>query len=83
MPNPPYSGGAVLIRENQDGFVVEVFHWDDVPDGSPLPKGVAALRESLFAGTPSFFTQRTPATRTALKNAFGVYVDNKYPDSPA
>lgn len=82
MPNPPYSGSAILIRENQDGFVVEVYHWDDVPSGTPLPKGVVGLRESMYSANPDFFTHRSGlATRSALKTAFSAYVDAKFPDT--
>ena len=83
MPNPPYSGGIVIIKENQDGLDARVYHWDEVVAGTPIPKGVAGLDHAMFNNGVDFHAERMCATRTALKTAFSSYIDAKYPDSPA
>lgn len=85
MPNPPYSGGVIIIKENQDGLDVRVTHWDDVPAGTPIPPSHAGLEHTMFMAqpAPSVTIERMPATRSALKTAFAQYVDTKFPDTPA
>jgi len=81
MPNPPYSGGIIIIKENQDGINARVFHWDEVSNGTPIPKGVAGLENLMFNAGVDFVAERMCTTRAALKTAFGQYVDAKFPDT--
>lgn len=90
MPNPPYSGGVVVIEENSDGFNVRVYHWSELltEDGTgygEVPPAPSGLKQALARSSPNpdFVKFRNAASRTALKTAFGQYVDAKFPDSPA
>ena len=82
MPNPPYSGGVIILKENQDGINVRVYHWDDVTPGTPIPKGLGGFEQLMFNSGIDFHAERQPATRAALKTAFSAYVDAKFPDTP-
>lgn len=89
MPNPPYSGGVLVITENQDGFTVKVVHWDEVIQddgtGHDIPPAPAGLIQALLRSVPNptFYRGRNCATRTTLKAALAQYVDAKFPDSAA
>lgn len=83
MANPPYSGGIIILKENQDGIDARVFHWDEVLQGTPIPKGVVGLENSMFNAGVDFVAERMVTTRTALKTAFAQYIDAKFPDTPA
>lgn len=83
MPNPPYSGGVIILKENQDGINARVYHFDEVAAGTPIPKGVAGLENMMVAAGVDFHAERMTATRSALKTAFGQYIDAKFPDTPA
>ena len=83
MANPPYSGGVIVLVENQDGIEAKVFHWDEVLSGTPIPPLPPGLHHSLFQANPTFTAERMAATRTALKTGIGNYIDQKFPDTAA
>lgn len=84
MPNPPYSGSVLIIRENQDGFLCEIFHWDDVPDGTSIPPR-GSITNMLVPrpgddNGPTFHRVRSAANKAALISAFTQYL-TKFPDT--
>lgn len=86
MPNPPYSASVLIIKENQDGFAVEIFHWDDLSEGDPVPpRGniIPALTAGTFgqAGGLAFHKLRNATTRADLISKFTAYVNAKFPDT--
>ena len=85
MATSPFSGSVLVLRENQDGIHVEVFHWDNVPDGTSIPpRGpIAALLMPLAEPAVGFHAQRMAATRTDLIAKFTAYVNAKFPDTTA
>ena len=86
MPNPPYSASVLIIKENQDGFAIEIFHWDDLTENANIPPR-GDITHILAASTPSqsdaltFRKLRYATSRADLKNKFGLYVDAKFPDT--
>lgn len=84
MPNPPYSAAVLIIEENQDGFAVEIFHWDDLPENIHVPPG-GAIRTILFGRSTdnvlTFHKERNASTRADLIAKFTAYVNAKFPDT--
>jgi hypothetical protein len=89
MPNPPYSGFVLIVRENQDGGNAKCYIFNEVAEGSPVPKGVNGLEGALFSGLDTAkvpkdaFVERNFSSRTALKNGLGVIIDVVFPDTTA
>jgi hypothetical protein len=85
MPNPPYSASVIVLYENQDGIHTTIYHWNDVPEGTPIPKGIIGAHTSMFNAGVDVFKQRMFANRTALINGLGSFVNSGqgYPDTPA
>lgn len=83
MPPPPHSGSTIVLMENADGISARVWHWTNVPDGMPLPKGVSGFESLVFNAGFDVYAHRTVATRTALKTAFAQFIDANFPDTPA
>lgn len=87
MPNPPYSGTVIIIKENQDGLNVKCWNYAEIPDGTPMPKGPAALESALFTAMDTSkgdtHIHRMFSTRTATKTGFGQLIDAKFPDTGA
>ena len=86
MANPPYSGSVIILRENADGFTIDLFHWPDIPEGTPIPpRGniIAALTARADADGIIFnHEQRTAATRANLIAKFTGFVNSRFPDTP-
>ena len=87
MPNPPYSASVLIIKENQDGFNVEIFHWGDMTENANVPpKG--AIHHILTAGKEgqpdalTFRKVRNATTRADLIAKFTAYVNTQFPDTP-
>ena len=83
MAVAPFSGSTIILQETADGISAKVYHWRDVPDGMPIPKGVAGFESLLFGAGFDVFQHRTVATRTALIQAFTAFVNSNYTDTPA
>lgn len=86
MPNPPYSGSVIILRENADGFAIDMFHWADLPEGTPIPpRGniiQALTAKAAVDGVTLNHEQRTAATRANLITKFTNFVNAKFPDTP-
>ena len=84
MPNPPYSASIIMLRENADGFSIDLFHWADMPEGTPVPPGgnIVQFLTKKVPDVPLNHEQRTAATRTSLIQKFTSFVNSKFPDTP-
>ena len=89
MPNPPYSGFVLIVRENQDGGNAKCYIFNEVAEGSPIPRGVAGFETMLYSGLDTAkvpkdaFVERNFSSRTGLKNGLGVIIDVVLPDTAA
>ena len=87
MAVAPFSGSVIILRENQDGIHVEVYHWDNLPDGTVVPPR-GPITATLAADKPdnlkySFHAERMATTRTDLIAKFTAYINAKFPDTTA
>lgn len=89
MPNPPYSGSVIVIHENQDGLVIDLFHWADVPEGmSTPPIGPLSVRQLVGGvlkgtGVTTIRKTRNCPTRADAKTKFAQFLDQSFPDTAA
>lgn len=86
MANPPYSGSVIVLKEHQDGFTVDLYHWNDLADGLPFPP--RQIAHILTAGRPgdpgtvSSVRTRNASTRADLISKFTAFVNVNFPDTP-
>ena len=89
MAVAPFSGSVLILRENTDGIHIEVYHWDNLPDGTPVPPRGSITATLAGIGAPSsanafsFHTERMATTRTDLIAKFTNYINTKFPDTTA
>lgn len=87
MANAPFSGSVLVLKENGDGIYAEVYHWDNLADGVPIPPR-GSLTQTLAAEKPTelkytFHKELMAETRTELITKFTAYVNAKFPDTAA
>jgi hypothetical protein len=85
MAIAPFSGSILILRENADGIHIEVYHWDNLADGTPVPpRGpITQLLTNQGADLPaySFHTERMATTRADAIAKFTAYINAKFPDT--
>jgi len=85
MAASPFSGSVLILNENTDGIGVTVYHWDNVPDGTPIPP-IGSIAHQIFnsnqGSTPyTFFASRQATSRADLIAKITTYVNAKFPDT--
>jgi hypothetical protein len=95
MPNPPYSGVVIVIRENQDGLSTRAYVWDekiaatlaavtgDQVVGGEIPPSPSGFVQTLTGANPSRYFERQFTTRTVAKQQTGLLIDSAFPDTAA
>jgi hypothetical protein len=93
MSAAPFSGSVIVLRENRDGIFLEVFHWDNLPEGVPVPPrgpitgilaGGTAYSPIGGAAPPAdLHDERMAVTRTETIAKFTSYINAKFPDTTA
>jgi hypothetical protein len=93
MSAAPFSGSVLILRENQDGIFMEVFHWDNLAEGIPVPPR-GPITGILAGGTgyspiggaapaADLHNERMASTRTETIAKFTAYINAKFPDTTA
>ena len=88
--NSPYSGSVIILSENQDGIELEVYHWTDLPDGTPVPprgplggllNGGQFMAQAGVTIPVTFHKKRMAATQADLVSKFAAYIAAKFPET--
>jgi hypothetical protein len=89
MPNPPYSGSVIIIKETQDGLILDAFHWAEIPEDMSVPPAgpltAAKMAGGALRGTDVTTKRlmRSVPTRADAITKLTQFLAANYPDTPA